>query len=293
MPGVSTELSDLKLALTANNQLLLKKGLEFQDLKTRTTQAYSNYTGAKPGTQKRADLKRIYDGLEVKKGKALLAIEFVQRKIRKIQGKINALGSSSGNSSSQLDQKSQNPIIPEMRETGFVNTSGERLASSMRIRLSGKLKQGQDTGLTSLIIKQDAVRPDPIAPVAAPVVPAYEAPQSTAIPPAQFTLPTSANGKPQLPPLVRLDGQSLDLGEKIYPAMAYKENVHEVWPDEAIALATQKFPKLPEQIAVSQTMVPDRPEDLDDPDYYPLPENPRFKDLFYNSVWKDKKSRRT
>jgi hypothetical protein len=293
MPGSSTELNDLKLSLIANNQMLFDKGKDYQDLKIETTQAYDDYVGATRGTQRRADLEKIYEGLEEKKGKALLAIEFIQDKIEIIQGQIDELESPTGNSNSQLDQKSQNPVIPEMRETGFVNTSGEQIVSTMRILPTGKLQQGYDPGLTSLIAKQDTLQPRPIAPVVAPVVPTYEAPQTTAMPPAQYTLPTSSTGKPQLPPLVRLDGQPLVLSEKIYPAMAYKENEHEVWPDEAIALATQKYPELPKQIADSQTMVPDRPEDLDDPDYYPMPENPRFKDLFYNGVWKDKKSRQT
>ena len=92
-----------------------------------------------------------------------------------------------------------------------------------------------------------------------------------------------------LPPLVRLDGQPLKLSEKLYPAMAYKENVYEAWPEEAITKATKRYPELPRQIEESRQLVPDHPDDLLDPDYFEEPENPTLKDLYRASVWKQKK----
>jgi hypothetical protein len=93
----------------------------------------------------------------------------------------------------------------------------------------------------------------------------------------------------ELPPLIRLDQQPLKLAEKMYPGMAYRENVHEVWPSEAIEQATKKYPDLPKQIADSQMLPPDSPEDLLDEDYFFLPDNPTFKDQYRHSVWKEKK----
>jgi hypothetical protein len=92
-----------------------------------------------------------------------------------------------------------------------------------------------------------------------------------------------------LPPLVRLDGQPLKPGENMYPAMAYRENEHQAWPQEAIDLATKKYPELPKQIEASRALVPDHPDDLLDPDYFPLPENPTLKDQLYHGIWKEKK----
>ena len=92
-----------------------------------------------------------------------------------------------------------------------------------------------------------------------------------------------------LPPLVRLDGQPLKPAENMYPAMAYRENEHQPWPEEAIKLAAKRYPDLPKQVAASRELVPDSPDDLHDPDYYPLPDNPTFKDQFYHGVWREKK----
>ena len=96
-------------------------------------------------------------------------------------------------------------------------------------------------------------------------------------------------GAKDLPPLVRLDQQPLKLSEKMYPVMAYKENVYEAWPEEAIAVAAKRYPELPRQIEESRQLVPDHPDDLLDPDYFEEPENPTFKDLYRASVWKQKK----
>jgi hypothetical protein len=107
--------------------------------------------------------------------------------------------------------------------------------------------------------------------------------------PTGIDLPTRSMKKGELPPLVRRDRQPLVLSEKMYPAMAYKENVYETWPDEAIEVATRKFPDLPQQIAESQQLPLDSPDDLLDPDYFQLPENPTFKDQFKHGVWRQKK----
>ena len=108
--------------------------------------------------------------------------------------------------------------------------------------------------------------------------------------PATNTLyPSMTPGAKDLPPLVRLDQQPLKLSEKMYPIMAYKENVYEAWPEEAIAQATERYPELPRQIEESRQLVPDHPDDLLDPDYFEEPENPTLKDLYRASVWKQKK----
>jgi hypothetical protein len=104
-------------------------------------------------------------------------------------------------------------------------------------------------------------------------------------------LPTEATDDRSklLPLLVRLDGQPLKPAENMYPAMAYRVNKHEPWSDEAISLATKKYPDLPKQVEASRQLVPDSPLDLQDPDYYPLPDNPTFKDQYFHSKWRNKK----
>ena len=106
---------------------------------------------------------------------------------------------------------------------------------------------------------------------------------------SQLMYPSMAPGANELPPLVRRDGRPPKPAEAMYPAMAYKVNVHEPWPEEAIQLATKKYPALPQQIAVSQELVPDHPDDLNDPDYFELPDNPTLKDMYRHAAWKEKK----
>lgn|GEM_PF-3343436 len=101
--------------------------------------------------------------------------------------------------------------------------------------------------------------------------------------------PSRPNIDATLPPLVRLDGRTLKAPEARYPAMSYRENEHETWPDWAIERATKRYPDLPKKIEESRQLVPDSPQDLTDPDYFELPENPTFKDLFSHGKWKQKK----
>ena len=101
--------------------------------------------------------------------------------------------------------------------------------------------------------------------------------------------PSRHNNDAALPPLVRLDGRTLKAPENRYPAMSYRENEHETWPDWAIERATKRYPDLPKKIEESRQLVPDSPQDLTDPDYFELPENPTFKDLFSHGKWKQKK----
>jgi hypothetical protein len=130
--------------------------------------------------------------------------------------------------------------------------------------------------------KELAIRNNP-----APTIPPPTVVQE--IPASNTLYPSMTPGAKELPPLVRLDQQPLKLSEKMYPVMAYKENVYEAWPEEAIAVAAKRYPELPRQIEESRQLVPDHPDDLLDPDYFEEPENPTFKDLYRASVWKQKK----
>jgi hypothetical protein len=128
----------------------------------------------------------------------------------------------------------------------------------------------------------------PVAP-ARNNIPGYNVAQPQGFPSGGHPLIRTDDGKPQLPTLVRLDQQPLHLSEKLYPAMAYKENVYEPWAADTIELATKKFPQLPQQIADSQQLPKDHPDDLADPDYFQLPENPTLMDQLKNGIWKEKK----
>ena len=120
-------------------------------------------------------------------------------------------------------------------------------------------------------------------------IPGYEVAQPEGFPAGGHPLIRTDDGKPQLPTLVRLDQQPLHLSEKMYPAMAYKENVYEPWAAETVELATKKYPELTQQIADSQQLPKDHPDDLADPDYFQLPENPTLMDQLKNGIWKEKK----
>jgi hypothetical protein len=143
------------------------------------------------------------------------------------------------------------------------------------------LLSGKEGGLTNPA--------NPFKPVS-PVVPQYEEPfvqQGLSI---ESSAPKTFNGKLEVPSLVRLDQQPLSLAEKMYPEMGYDEHVYESWSDEVKQQVQKKHPGFANQQAAIQPRLPDTPEDVLDPDYYPLPENPRFKDLYYHGVWKEKKS---
>jgi hypothetical protein len=120
-------------------------------------------------------------------------------------------------------------------------------------------------------------------------IPGYEVAQPQGFPSGGHPLIRTDDGKPQLPTLVRLDQQPLHLSEKMYPAMAYKENVYEPWAADTIELATKKYPQLTQQIEDSQQLPKDHPDDLADPDYFQLPENPTLMDQLKSGIWKEKK----
>jgi hypothetical protein len=122
-----------------------------------------------------------------------------------------------------------------------------------------------------------------------PVVPRYEEPLAQQGLSIESSPPKTFNGKLAVPTLVRLDQQPLSLAEKMYPAMGYDDHVYEPWSDEVKQQVQTKNPDFAKQQAAIQPRIPDSPADLDDPDYFPLPENPRFMDLYHHDVWKKKK----
>jgi hypothetical protein len=99
----------------------------------------------------------------------------------------------------------------------------------------------------------------------------------------------SRDNKSDLPPLIRLDGQKLKKSEAVYPSLAYRENVHQAWPEWAIENVAKRYPNQPAKIEASRHLVPDNPLDLQDPDYFDLPENPTFMDQHRHGIWQNKK----
>ena len=55
--------------------------------------------------------------------------------------------------------------------------------------------------------------------------------------------PTSARQQKPLPQLVRRDGNPLEPGEGRYPAMAYDEEIHEPWPQDAVERVYELYPQ--------------------------------------------------
>jgi hypothetical protein len=168
-------------------------------------------------------------------------------------------------------------------------------SGNLPVHNSGKLHGDESVGLSGRLNIKSATHAVESDILAKPQVTATNNSQEIQVPSALSQnnsvdpFPDRANNDAALPPLVRLDGQKLKPPESMYPAMSYRENEHEVWPDWAIERASKRYPDLPKQIEASRQLVPDRPEDLDDPDYFELPDNPTFKDMYRHGKWKEKK----
>jgi hypothetical protein len=231
----------------------------------------------KPGLTKEAhDLVKESNDLSAER----IAVDVVLRDalgiIKALEYQINNNGPSEQNQNQK--QNFENSIRAPSQTTGpAVPDAG---ATEFNLANNGSIHQGRPLGklpgIGSIENRFNNIgAAEPVA--AAPVQAAVNPMQSGSL---------NAQG---LPPLVRLDGQPLKPAENMYPAMAYRENEHQVWPQEAIDLASKKYPELPKQIEASRALVPDHPDDLLDPDYFPLPENPTLKDQLYHGIWKQKK----
>jgi hypothetical protein len=119
-------------------------------------------------------------------------------------------------------------------------------------------------------------------------------PASGASSPAQLPAinlyPNLDQPKPDPLKLVRRDGQKLKTHEALYPGMAYDEYVHEPLSEPAVAQAKSLYPDFPKPRAENLPPVYDRPEHLQDPEYFELPDNPTLLDLGYHGKWLRKKA---
>jgi hypothetical protein len=91
--------------------------------------------------------------------------------------------------------------------------------------------------------------------------------------------------------LVRRDGQKLKPHEALYPGMAYDEYVHQPLSDAAEQQARSLYPDFPKPRPEHLPPVYDKPEDLQDPDYFDLPDNPTLLDPGHHGRWLRKKAR--
>ena len=73
------------------------------------------------------------------------------------------------------------------------------------------------------------------------VLPAGSSPETS--PATPYRYPTTARQQKPLPQLVRRDGNPLQPGEGRYPAMAYDEDVHEPWPQDAVERVYELYPE--------------------------------------------------
>jgi hypothetical protein len=94
-------------------------------------------------------------------------------------------------------------------------------------------------------------------------VPSFLAEPEPATPPTNSLLnkpnsapavPGLATNKVDLPPLVRRDRQALSQPESFYPSMAYDEDQHEPWSDEAVVEAVRLYPGLAEKKSVAKRL---------------------------------------
>jgi hypothetical protein len=92
--------------------------------------------------------------------------------------------------------------------------------------------------------------------------------------------------------LVRRDGQKLKPHEALYPGMAYDEYVHQPLSDAAEQQAKSLYPDFPKPRPEHLPPVYDKPEDLQDPDYFDLPDNPTLLDPGHHGRWLRKKARK-
>lgn len=104
----------------------------------------------------------------------------------------------------------------------------------------------------SLLVARNDTQPVNTLVSPAPSVPDYEAQDARERKMLDNLYPNM--GKPQLPPLVRRDGQELTAPEMSYPAMGYDEDIYEPWPDEAVAVAIKKYPDLVKKESVARRL---------------------------------------
>ena len=231
----------------------------------------------KPGLQTQIDAKLTeMNAKEKQQGKN-------RSKITKLEGEISDLEAQKGGE--PLDTEYNQQQVPQKTPFDHPKRGGpESITENTGNRYDGS-RNNTEVG--------EPERRFPLSQTTYPIQSSIEQPANG----TQFVTPLQTNDTTPilttnnrgLPPLVRLDGQSLKPEENMYPAMAYRENVHQAWPEEAINLAAKRYPDLPKKVAASRELVPDSPDDLHDPDYYPLPDNPTFKDQFYHGVWREKK----
>ena len=141
----------------------------------------------------------------------------------------------------------------------------------------------------SLLVARNDTQPVNTLVSPAPSVPDYEAQDARERKMLDNLYPNM--GKPQLPPLVRRDGQELSTAEKMYLAMGYNEDEYEPWSDDAVAMAITKYPDVAKNESVARRLAAadPNPQPEVDEEEFRLPLNPTLTDLARHAQSKRKK----
>jgi hypothetical protein len=163
----------------------------------------------------------------------------------------------------------------------------ERTISSLKTELNDISNSPENGELSGNQKSQAETNPDYTSSLVNPVYPELQ----HAVNPFDAPLIKSTETQEsELPQILRLDGQPLQKAENLYPELAYDENVHQPWSTQQKQQAEGLYPGFAKRLAAIPPRQPDSPDDLMDPDYYPLPDNPTFRDAWYHGRWKKKKA---
>ena len=285
MASKAERLERLKQKLTAEQSLWSDQDKVYWNLKGKESGAYDDYISAPPISEERREKKKIYNKIVTGMNNAVSAMIIINKNIDSINAKITALESEpddnnapgNGNQKSSLDPgKSGFDNISQADGYGNHQAQQSR-AKGVNINPPSRPAQGSQP-ISPLNTRNDTFPVNTLTP-SAPVVPDYEAENARQRKMLDGLYPSM--GKPQLPPLVRRDGQELSTAEKMYPAMGYNEDEYEPWSDDAVAMAITKYPDVAKNESVARRLAAadPNPQPEVDEEEFRLPLNPTLTDL--------------
>ena len=294
MASKAERLNRLREQLTAEESLWSDQDKIYWDLKGKESGEYNDYISAPPKTTERREKKKTYGNIVTGINNAVSAMIIINKNIDSINAKITALESEPDDNNVPGNGKQKDSFDSEKR--GFNNIRhadgyGNRQslqpgANGDNIKPSSQFAQGLQPN-SLLVTRNDAASVNSIA-SPTPSITDQEVEDARQRKLLDNLYPKM--GKPQLPPLVRRDGQELTAPEMSYPAMGYDEDIYEPWPDEAVAVAIKKYPDLVKTESVARRLAAADPfAQPSDEGEYPLPRNPTMTDLALHHSSKRKK----
>jgi len=258
MASKAERLTRLREQLTAEESLWSDQDKIYWNLKGKESGAYDDYISAPPKSAERRGKKKIYDDIVAGMNNAVSAMIIINKNIDSIKAQITALESEPDDNKAPVNGEQNDPFNSGIR--GFDNLDhadgyGNHQTPQSRtngVNITPPSQQTQGLQLNALLSKRNDTAPVNSVTSSAPSVPDHVAEDARRRKLLNNLYPNM--GKPQLPPLVRRDGQELTAPEMSYPAMGYDEDIYEPWPDEAVAVAIKKYPDLVKKESVARRL---------------------------------------